>query len=101
MVKLGAEYRLLPLTTLHLQVNNIAARKRADNDPRSDLKQTNQVDFTLRSQNILGNKGLDLRFGVINLLGEELEHPSPAGTYPGDYPFSDGAMLWVQIVYQP
>ena len=101
MVKLGVEYRLLPLTTLHLQINNIAARERAGNDPRSDFKQTDQVDFTLRSQNIFGNNGLDLRFGVVNLLGEELEHPSPADTYPGDYPFSDGAMLWVQLVYQP
>jgi len=101
MVKLGVEYTLMSLTTLHLQVNSIASRERADNDSRNDFPQSDQVDFTLRAQNFFGQSGLDFRFGVINLLDEELEHPAPADTYHGDYPYSDGAMLWAQFIYQP
>ncbi|MCP4387998.1 MAG: TonB-dependent receptor [Gammaproteobacteria bacterium] len=101
MIKLGVEYVILPLTALHLQLNSIARRERADNDPRSDFPQSNQVDISLRSQNMFGISGLDFRVGIDNLLDEELAHPAPADTYPDDYPYSDGAMLWAQFVYRP
>ncbi|MFZ9039237.1 MAG: hypothetical protein ACO3DT_14395 [Gammaproteobacteria bacterium] len=38
---------------------------------------------------------------LLNLLDERLKHPAPADSYPGDYPYSDGAMFWAQIIYQP
>lgn len=101
MFKLGAQYRFMPLTTLHLQLNSIARRERADNDSRGDFTQTDQLDITLRSQNFLGMDGLDFRFGIVNLLDETLAHPAPADSYPGDYPYSDGTMLWAQFIYQP
>ncbi len=101
MIKLGVEYAILPLTSLHLQLGSIASRARADNDPRSDFPQSDQVDISLRSQNLFGKKGLSFRAGIANLLDEELAHPAPANTYPDDYPYSDGAMLWAQFVYQP
>lgn len=101
MLKLGTEYRVLPLTSLHLQINAVSSRERAPGDPRSDFKQSTQADLTLRRQNLLGVDGLGLRLGLRNLLDESLEHPAPADSYPNDYPYSDGAMLWAQIVYQP
>jgi hypothetical protein len=55
----------------------------------------------LRRQNLLGVEGLGLRLGLRNLFDETLEHPSPEDSYPGDYPYSDGTMLWAQITYQP
>jgi hypothetical protein len=101
MVKLGAEYALLPLTGLHLQLNSIGKRDREADDTRSDFPQQTQVDLTLLTQNLNDIVGLSLRAGIINLFDEELEHPAPADTYPDDYPYSDGATLWVQFIYQP
>jgi hypothetical protein len=101
MLKLGTEFRMLPLTSLHLQVNAVSRRERAEGDSRSDFEQTNQTDFSLRRQSLLDVDGLDLRLGIHNLLDERLKHPAPADSYPGDYPYSDGAMFWAQIIYQP
>ncbi len=101
MLKIGTEYKLWPLTTLHLQLNSIASREREAIDVRDAFEQTNQIDVSLLSQNVFGNSGLNLRLGIVNLLGDDLAHPAPADTYPDDYPYSDGAMLWVQFVYQP
>ena len=101
MIKLGTEYRMLPLTSLHLQINAISSRERAAGDPRSDFSQSTQADITLRRQNLLDVDGLGLRLGIRNLFDERLEHPAPEDTYPGDYPYSDGAMLWLQVIYQP
>jgi iron complex outermembrane receptor protein len=101
ILKLGAGYRLLPLTTLHLRANSIGERAREAGDPRSDFDSMTRVDFTLRSESLLGVGGLDLRLGIENLLDESLEHPAPANTYPGDYPYSDGAVVWLQLIYQP
>jgi hypothetical protein len=92
---------MLPLTSLHLQINAISSRERAAADPRSDFSQSTQADITLRRQNLLDVDGLGLRLGIRNLFDERLEHPAPEDTYPGDYPYSDGAMLWLQVIYQP
>ncbi|MDH3761136.1 MAG: TonB-dependent receptor [Gammaproteobacteria bacterium] len=101
MLKLGTEYRIMPLTSLHLQINAVSRRERASGDPRSDFKQSTRADLMLRRQNLLGVDGLGLRLGLRNLFDETLEHPSPEDSYPGDYPYSDGTMLWAQIIYQP
>jgi hypothetical protein len=101
MFKLGAEYEMRALTTLHLQLNSIAARDRADGDPRGRFEQTNQLDVSLRSRSFLDVGGLDLRLGISNLLDAELKHPAPAETYSGDYPYSSGATLWLQLSYRP
>ena len=101
MLKLGAEYKLLPLTALHLQLNSIAEREREEGDDRNDFEQTNRLDLSLRSQNFFDVGGLDFRAGLSNLLGEELKHPAPVDTYPDDYPYSDGTVFWMQVIYQP
>lgn len=101
MLKLGTAYQVRPLTVLHLQLNSIAERARAPGDPRSDFEETTQLDATLRTQNFLDVDGLSLRLGIVNILDDELKHPAPADTYADDYPYSDGALLWAQIIYQP
>ncbi len=101
MIKLGAGYELGDLTTLHLQLNSIARRERADGDPREDFEQTNRLDLSMLSRSLFDVGGLDFRLGVNNLLDQELKHPAPADTYPDDYPYSSGATLWLQLSYQP
>jgi hypothetical protein len=89
------------LTAVHLQINSTDSRNREDFDSRSDFEQTNQVDASLRTQNFLDVSGLNFRWGIKNLLDETLKHPAPADTYADDYPYSDGATLWAQFIYQP
>jgi iron complex outermembrane receptor protein len=101
MFKLGTEYRIRPLTAVHVQINSFGKRDRAEVDTRSDFEQTSQVDISLRSKNFLDVSGLDFRLGIRNLLDETLEYPAPVDTYARDYPYSDGAMLWAQFSYRP
>ena len=101
MLKLGVEYALMPLTGLHLQVNSFGSRDREEADTRSDFEQTTQADVSLRMQNFNDIDGLTFRAGILNVLDDELKHPAPLDTYPDDYPYSDGAMLWAQFIYQP
>ena len=101
MLKLGVEYALMPLTGLHLQVNSFGSRDREEADTRSDFEQTTQADVSLRMQNFNDIDGLTFRAGILNILDDELKHPAPFDTYPDDYPYSDGAMLWAQFIYQP
>lgn len=101
MLKLSIDHALAPLTDLHLQLNSVAERDRAEGDARDAFDQTTRIDIALRRRNLAGIGGLDLRAGISNLLDERLEYPSPANTYPRDYPYSDGAALWLQLVYRP
>ena len=101
MIKIGTEYRIVPLTTIHLQINSTDSRDREDFDTRARFEQTNQVDATVRTQNFLDVSGLNFRWGIRNLLDETLKHPASADTYADDYPYSDGAMLWAQFIYTP
>ncbi len=101
MLKLGVEYALMPLTGLHLQVNSFGSRDREEADTRGDFEQTTQADFSLRMQNFNDIDGLTFRAGILNVLDDDLKHPAPFDTYPDDYPYSDGAMLWAQFIYQP
>jgi outer membrane receptor for ferrienterochelin and colicins len=101
MFKLGTEYRIMPMTLVHLQINSFGKRDRQEIDSRSDFGQTTQVDVSLRSRNFLDVDGLDFRCGIRNLLDETLKYPAPVDTYANDYPYSDGAMLWAQFSYRP
>jgi iron complex outermembrane receptor protein len=101
MLKLGTEYKIMPLTLVHLQINAFGERDRQEIDSRSDFEQTTQVDVSLRSKNFLDVVGLDFRAGIRNLLDETLKYPAPVDTYADDYPYSDGAMLWAQLSYRP
>ena len=101
MLKIGVGRALAPLTDVHLQLNVISERERADGDSRDDFERTNRLDLALRRRNLGGIGGLDLKVGIDNLLDERLEHPAPADTYPADYPYSDGASFWLQLVYRP
>ena len=101
LIKFGADYEIAALTGINLEINSAASRDRESGDPRGDFPQTTQADLTLRRHNLSGIDGLSLRVGIRNLLDERLEHPSPVDTYPDDYPYSDGALLWMQLLYQP
>jgi iron complex outermembrane receptor protein len=101
MLKLGIEYALMPLTRLHLQVNSFGSRDREEADTRGNFEQTTQADVSLRMQNFNDIDGLTFRAGILNILDDDLKHPAPFDTYPDDYPYSDGAMLWAQFIYQP
>jgi len=101
MFKLGVEYALMPLTDLHIQLNSLGSRDREDADTRGDFEQTTQVDVSLLVQNFADIDGFSFRAGIVNLLDDELKHPAPLDTYPDDYPYSDGATLWAQFIYQP
>jgi iron complex outermembrane receptor protein len=101
MLKFGVEYALMPLTGLHLQVNSFGSRDREEDDTRGDFEQTTQADVSLRMQNFRDIDGLTFRAGILNILDDDLKHPAPFDTYPDDYPYSDGAMLWAQFIYQP
>jgi len=101
MLKLGTEYRFMPMTAVHFQVNSFAERDREETDLRSDFEQTIQVDISLRSKNFLDVSGLNFRLGIRNLFDETLKYPAPTDTYADDYPYSDGAMLWAQLIYRP
>ena len=101
MLKLGVEYALMPLTRLHLQVNSFGSGEREEADTRGNFEQTTQADVSLRMQNFNDIDGLTFRAGILNILDNDLKHPAPFDTYPDDYPYSDGAMLWAQFIYQP
>jgi len=101
MLKLGVGYMLSPSTDLHLQLNGTGARARAAGDPRDDFEQAMQADITLRTKNLFAVTGLDLRWGVVNLLDEEIAYPAPADTYANDFPTSQGALLWAQLIFRP
>lgn len=101
MLKLGVEYALMPLTGLHVQVNSFGSRDREEVDTRGDFEQTTQADVSLRMQNFRDIDGLTFRAGILNIFDDDLKHPAPFDTYPDDYPYSDGAMLWAQFIYQP
>ncbi len=101
LLKLGVGYLLSPSTGVHLQLNASGARARADGDPRDDFAQTTQVDITLLTQNMFDVTGLDLRYGVVNLLDEEIAYPAPANTYADDFPTSQSALFWAQLIYRP
>ena len=101
MLKLGIGYTYSPSTSLHLQVNSTAAREREAGDTRDDFEQTTQADITLRTLNVFDVTGLDLRWGVANLLGDEIAYPAPADTYTDDFPTSQDELLWLQLLYRP
>jgi iron complex outermembrane receptor protein len=101
MLKLGVGYMLTPSTELHLQVNSVSARDREEGDPRDDFERTTQADIALHTKNVFDVTGLNLRWGVTNLLGDEIAYPAPADTYPDDFITGQAATFWAQLLYQP
>ena len=100
-LKLGIGHQLLALTRVNLELVANGERDREDGDTRDDFDAVTQVDLSLLRERIGGKDGLSLRAGIRNLLDERLEYPSPLDTYADDYPYSDGALLWLQLVYRP
>ncbi len=100
MLKLGVGYQLMPLTRIYLQLNSIGSRDREDGDSRGDFDQTTQLDLSFSRQMPGAAANYSYHLGILNLLDERLEYPSPADTYAGDYPYRDGATLWFQFRYQ-
>ena len=101
LLKAGLGHQLRPSTRLNFELIASGERERESGDPRSDFDRVVQLDFNLTRQNLAGIDGLDLRGGIRNLLGERLEHPAPTATYAEDYPYSDGSLLWLQLIYRP
>ena len=100
-LKLGLGHQLMPLTRLNLEIVANSERDRESGDTRDDFDAVTRVDLSLMHQNLAGFDGLRLRAGIQNLLDERLEYPAPADTYREDYPYSDGALLWLQLIYEP
>lgn len=92
-------YYLAPDVLLAGRWNHVGDRARESDDSRSDLAGYDNVTLTLSWFNV-GARGLDLRLGVTNLLGETVRSPAPALTYDEDYPLVDERTLWVQLSYE-
>ena len=101
MVKVGLDYRPASLTRLGLQLIAIGEREREAGDSRADFGQSSQLDASLEQRKFFGISGLSLHAAVHNLLNKRLAHPANAASYADDYPYSDGATLWLQLAYQP
>ncbi len=99
--KLGVGHQLLALTRINLELVANGERDREPGDPRDDFDAVTQVDVSLLRERVAGKDGFSLRAGIRNLLDERLEYPSSTDTYADDYPYSDGALLWLQLVYRP
>ena len=99
--KLGLGHQLKSLTRVNLEIVANGKREREDGDPRGDFDAVTQVDLSMLHDRLAGRDGLSLRAGIRNLLDERLEYPAPAMTYADDYPYSDGALLWLQLIYRP
>ncbi len=100
-LKLGLGHQLMPMTRINLEIIASGERDREDGDSRDDFDTVTQVDLSLLQDRFAGRDGLSLRAGIRNLLDERLEYPSPTATYADDYPYSDGALLWLQLIFQP
>lgn len=100
-LKLGIGHQLMPQTRVNLEIVANGERDREAGDSRDDFDAVTQLDLSLLQDRFAGRNGLSLRAGIRNLLDERLEYPAPAATYADDYPYSDGALLWLQLIYRP
>lgn len=99
--KLNLAHELSDATTVNFFLNSTAKRGRAAGDPRSDFAQVNRLDLSVQHRNWLSVVGLDLRFGIINLLDESIDFQAASNSYADDYPYSDGALFWAQVSFVP
>lgn len=78
----------------------VGKRERNANDPRDEpLDGYDNIALTLNWFDV-GAKGLTLRAGVTNLLGEDIRSPAPALTYREDYLLDDERTWWAQLSYE-
>ena len=97
--KLGLQYALTPKTSINFQLNSVSARERSESDSRSDFAQISQADISARVLGLGGVTGLNLRFGINNLLAEDVAYMAPENTYADDFLVSDDRLIWVQISF--
>ncbi len=94
-------WEFLPEWSLDGQINWIADRPRAKNDPRSAISDYELVDLTLRRTNIAGH--WEVTLALRNLFDENASIPSPyapgnplGAAIPGDYPMV-GRAVWGEV----
>jgi outer membrane receptor for ferrienterochelin and colicins len=78
-----------------INYRHVGERKRVSYDTRNDLGGYDTIDLTFNRFN-LGQKGLTLRAGLKNILGEEVKAPSDE--YINDLP-RPGTIWWFQVSY--
>ena len=81
---------------INSQLNWIADRKRAADDPRDDIKDYTLVNLVLTRKNILNH--LDFSLAAKNLFDKKAYEPSKITIYD-DYPL-EGRNIWAEIRYR-
>ena len=81
--------------TLHY--NYLGERYRSPEDLRDLIKENHKFSFSGNIFNCL-HDDLTLRFGVKNLLDEDIIDPAPSNTYPNDFP-RPGRFFWLNLTY--
>jgi iron complex outermembrane receptor protein len=89
----NVDWGFLPDMSLVAQLNWIGDRKRASDDPRSDIDDYTLVNLAWRWKNIVQN--LDLAFVLRNVFDEDAREPS-SGLIPDDYPL-EGRNGWLEL----
>ncbi|MCK4389270.1 MAG: TonB-dependent receptor [Desulfobacterales bacterium] len=95
---LGLIVQPLPQYSIALQYRYVGECTRAPDDRRDKLDAYDTLDLTASIFN-LGFKGMTLRAGIKNLFDEDIVYPSPAGTYPEDYP-RPGREWWLKVSHE-
>jgi iron complex outermembrane receptor protein len=77
----------------------VGDRVRGATDPRDQpLPGYNDLSLTVSWFNA-SRPGLTFRFGITNLLGEDIRSPAPPQTYEEDYPLFNEPAAWAQLSY--
>lgn len=80
------------------QVNHVAGRKRAADDPRPDIADYTTVDLSLRTNS--GSKGWEFSGAIRNLFDADAREPTlPGNGIPGDLPLP-GRSFYLQATYR-
>ena len=91
----GLMFQPCPDYSLYLHYRHVGRRHRASGDTRNEMKSRNTLDLTGSVFN-LWKEDLTLQFGVKNMFDNKILEPSPANTYPDDYPRA-GRNWWMKI----
>jgi len=98
LINLGLIYQPVNDFSFNVQYRYTGEKEREVTDTRNKLDSFNTVDFTASFFNLVEDN-LTLRFGVRNLLDEELLSPAPENTYVDDYP-QPGREYWLSLAYK-
>jgi len=98
LFNLGIIYQPVNDFSFNVQYRYTGEKEREVTDTRDKLDSFNTVDFTASFFNLIEDN-FTLRFGVKNLLDEELFSPAPENTYVGDYP-QPGREYWLSLAYE-